>query len=70
MTEYTTGDLVRFSLDQKPIEFEDAFKSIITDRIASAIDDKKLEMAKTIFNSPEQDTEIEQEEDTDNGEAS
>jgi hypothetical protein len=56
MTEYTTSDLVKFSLDQKPIEFEDAFKSLITDRIASAIDDKKTEMAKTVFSGQEEDT--------------
>jgi hypothetical protein len=56
MTEYTTSDLVKFSLDQKPIEFEDAFKSLLTDRIAMAVDDKKIEMAKTVFSGQEEDT--------------
>lgn len=56
MTEYTTSDLVKFSLDQKPIEFENAFKSLLTDRIAMAVDDKKTEMAKTVFSGQEEDT--------------
>ena len=68
MTEFTTSDLVRFSLDQKPIEFEDAFKSVITDKIASAIEDRKSEMARTVFSSAVH-AETEQEEDTDNVEA-
>jgi len=60
MTEYTTDDLVKFSLNQQPIEFENAFNSLMVDRLAIAINDKKTEMAQTIFRDQE-------EEDEDNG---
>jgi hypothetical protein len=60
MTEYTTDDLVKFSLNQQPIEFENAFNSLMVDRLATAINDKKTEMAQTIFRDQE-------EEDEDNG---
>ena len=55
MTEYTSGDLVTFSLNQQPIEFENAFNSLMVDRLAVAINDKKTEMAQTIFKDQEED---------------
>jgi hypothetical protein len=39
-----------------PIEFDKAFQAIITDRIASAIDDRKIQVARSMFNDI-QDTE-------------
>jgi ribosomal protein L9 len=55
--EYRLADLINFSSSQKPIEFGDAFKSIITDRISSAIEAQKTNIAKSIFNTdgPEDD---------------
>lgn len=55
--EYRLADLINFSSNQKPIEFGDAFKSIITDRISSAIEAQKADIAKSIFNTdgPEDD---------------
>ena len=55
--EYRLADLINFSSSQKPIEFGDAFKSIITDRISSAIEAQKANIAKSIFNTdgPEDD---------------
>jgi hypothetical protein len=55
--EYRLADLINFSSSQKPIEFGDAFKSIITDRISSAIEAQKADIAKSIFNTdgPEDD---------------
>jgi hypothetical protein len=49
--EYRLADLINFSSSQKPIEFADAFKSIITDRISSAIEAQKADIAKSIFNN-------------------
>ena len=51
--EYTVSDLVSLSYEQKPIEFQNAFDSLIKDRIADAIDDKKLEIAQTAFSGPD-----------------
>ena len=51
--EYTVSDLVSLSYEQKPIEFQNSFDSLIKDRIADAIDDKKLEIAQTVFSGPD-----------------
>lgn len=55
--EYRVADLINFSSSQRPIEFADAFKSIITDRISSAIEAQKANIAKSMFNDngPEED---------------
>lgn len=57
--EYRLADLINFSSSQKPIEFGDAFKSIITDRISSAIEAQKANIAKSIFNDGPEDDEDE-----------
>ena len=61
--ENTLADLVKFSSEQKPIEFGNAFNSLIANRIETAIDAKKIEVAKGMINpSLEADDEdIEQE---------
>jgi hypothetical protein len=48
--EYRLADLINFSSNQKPMEFADAFKSLITDRIETAINDRKIEIAQSMFN--------------------
>ena len=53
--EYRLADLINFSSSQKPVEFADAFKSIITDRISSAIEAQKANIAKSIFNDGPED---------------
>jgi hypothetical protein len=61
--EYDIEDLMSAAIAQRPMDFESAFKSIINDRITDAIDDKKLELSKTVFNEPEDEEEIEDDED-------
>jgi hypothetical protein len=76
MTEenpYTVQDLISLSYEQKPIDFSDAFNSLISNKIADAIDDRKLEVAQTMFAAPGEveveDESVEQfEEEEDNGE--
>lgn len=69
--EYTLTDLIKFSSDQKPIEFSDAFKSVIADKIGQAIDNKKINIAQSMFNGSEdelqdqEDLEDQEEEDQD-----
>jgi len=64
-TTHSIQDLVKFSYEQKPIDFEAAFNSILTDRIAVAVDNKKIEVAQSMFNpaediNTEQDSESEE----------
>lgn len=63
MTNYTASDLLDFAMTQKPLEFEDAFSSIIADKLTAAVDMKKIEVAQSIFPQAEENYE----EDTDNG---
>jgi hypothetical protein len=60
--EYDIEDLMSNAIAQKPMEFESAFKSIITDRIADAIDAKKAEIAKTLFNKTDKQNNTEESE--------
>jgi hypothetical protein len=63
----TVTDLLKYSYEQKPIDFEQAFNSIMVDRLASAIDDRKVSIAQRMFGgSEEQETdEVEDQEDLD-----
>lgn len=47
--KYNVSDLVVSAIDQKPIEFENAFNSIVTDRIATAVNDRKIEVSNSMF---------------------
>lgn len=61
--ENTLADLIKFSSEQKPIEFGSAFNSLIANRIEAAIDAKKIEVAHAMFNPSldADDEDIEQE---------
>lgn len=68
--EVTVQDLISLSYEQKPIDFEQAFQSLITDRVASAVENRKTEIAQTMFGGPdpeeyEDDQETEEPEDLD-----
>jgi hypothetical protein len=52
--EYTIQDLISFSHEQKPIEFQQAFNSLIVDRLAAAVNTKKFEMASTLYSDKEE----------------
>jgi hypothetical protein len=63
MTEIETrvADLINFSSNQKPVDFEDSFKAIMQSRVAAAIETKKQEIAQAMFNNPSNDIDIEDE---------
>ena len=61
MDDVTVQDLISLSYEQKPIEFQNAFNSLMSDRIASAINDKKIEVAQSMYNDHEEVEEIEDE---------
>jgi hypothetical protein len=53
MDKYTVQDLINYSYGQQPIEFEDAFNNLLTNKIVSAVDAKKVELSQTMFTGPE-----------------
>ena len=55
--EHTVSDLINFSSSQQPIDFKNAFDSMITKKIETAIIDKKIEVAKSMYNTHLVDTE-------------
>jgi len=61
-TQYTVQDLIAYSYDQKPVEFENAFSSLMIDRIAAAVDNKKIEVAQAMFSDETEEEVVDQEE--------
>lgn len=53
--KYTMNDLVRFSAEQKPLDFRQAFDELISDKLQAAVDNKKLEIAQSMFSAPEEE---------------
>lgn len=51
MTEaqYSVQDLISTAFDQKPVDFENAFSSLIVDRLAAAVETRKIEVAQSMF---------------------
>ena len=43
-------DLISLSYEQKPVEFQQAFDTLMSSKISSAIDNKKIEIAQSMFN--------------------
>jgi hypothetical protein len=63
MSDFKTSDIISFAIQQKPIEFENAFKALIHDKLVDAVDMKKQEIAKSLFNpqyEEEDDFDLEQ----------
>jgi hypothetical protein len=63
--KYDLTDLVVSAIEQKPLDFETAFNDLIVDRIRSAVEDKKIQIAQQMYNyDPEledEDNETEEE---------
>lgn len=56
MTEkYTTDDLLSASFNKKPLEFNQIFGDIILDKIRDAVENKKIEIAKNMYNYQPED---------------
>jgi hypothetical protein len=51
--KYTLNDLVFSAISQKPEEFSQAFNDLMIDRLQSAVEDRKQEIAQYIFNPVE-----------------
>jgi hypothetical protein len=56
-TKYSVVDLINFAHEQKPIDFEQAFGSLIGDKLSDAINNKKLELASSLVNNNDEEEE-------------
>jgi hypothetical protein len=76
MTEYTLTDLVRFSVEEKPLDFAQALDSLLADRIGAAVEARKSEVAERLLADDEGEADegsemtAEDEERVDDGETS
>ena len=68
MDDVTVQDLISLSYEQKPIEFQNAFNSLMSDKITAAINDKKIEVAQSMYNDHEEVEEIEDEQEVEDTE--
>ena len=56
MDKYSIEDLITTAVSQKPADFASAFNDIIVDKLQSAIESRKEEIAQTMFNYQEKET--------------
>lgn len=66
--KYEMNDLVIAALEQKPTDFEAAFNDLIVDRIATAIEDKKVAIAQQMYGYNAEEPELDNSEEEDYGE--
>lgn len=59
--KYDTIDLIFSAAEQKPLEFETAFKSILVDKLQNAVENRKMELAASLYQQ-EQDYDYEESE--------
>jgi hypothetical protein len=55
-------DLISLSYEQKPIEFQQAFNDLLSDRIASAVSARKVEIASSLYSGETDEYDDEEEE--------
>lgn len=51
----TATDLLTLAIDKNPTEFADTFNDMVSERIAAALESKKLELAQNIYGENEAD---------------
>jgi len=49
--KYNISDLIAATIDQKPSDFESIFNDMLIDKITSAVELKKIEVAQSMFNN-------------------
>ena len=50
--KYDVTDLIIHAAEQRPSEFESTFDSLIKDRLMSAVENRKQEIAQSMFSTP------------------
>ncbi len=62
--KYELNDLVTSAAMQEPLEFQNAFNDLVTDRIRAAVESKKVEIAQQMYNyTPPEDIETDENDD-------
>lgn len=62
--KYELNDLIASAAMQEPLEFQNAFSDLVTDRIRTAIESKKIEIAQQMYNyEPPEDIETDENDD-------
>jgi hypothetical protein len=49
MNKYTVYDLIGAAVEQRPIDFENAFAQLITPRLEDGVNELKIDVAKDMF---------------------
>jgi len=57
--KYTIDDMINFATQQKPVDVRSAFDDLMMSKIHSAIENKKIEVARQMFGDANVDAEIE-----------
>lgn len=57
--KYDLTDLVVSAIEQKPLDFENAFNDIIVDKLRDAIESKKIAIAQQMYGYEAEDPEYE-----------
>lgn len=60
--QYTIQDMIGAAKDESPSDFNDAFNSLVLDKIADVIQAKKIEVAQNYFNYTDESEEQESQE--------
>ena len=50
MDKYEIEDLISNAVNQKPSDFADVFNNLLVSKLQTAVEQKKLEVAQTMFN--------------------
>lgn len=56
--KYTIDDMINFATQQKPVDVKAAFDDLMMSKIHSAIENKKIEVARQMFGDASVDAEI------------
>jgi len=48
-------DLLGLAIDKNPVDFADAFDAILRDKAMTALENKRIELAQSIYGEPETD---------------
>lgn len=62
--KYELNDLISSAAMQEPLEFQNAFHDLVVDRIRTAVENKKVEIAQQMYNyEPPEDIETDENDD-------
>jgi len=53
--KYSLNDLITMSAEQKPLDFNQAFDQLMVDKLQAAVENKKIEIAQSMFRTTEEE---------------